>query len=169
MQTLTLGDLKFVAEPSGVVLELGGAARQFALSPHEAGQLEEFLRRHLPRERRTGFRVRIAPLAEGLRKSFHVFIGPAQHRHEAHAVDLSLTGILVEGADLGLTRGRTVPVLLELDGQRCSITGEVVRVDGNLVALHFVESLKGGELSPPEALLGIYRRLETAWLRSRID
>jgi hypothetical protein len=169
MQTLTLGDLRFVAEPSGVVVELDGAARQFALSSHEAGQLEEFLRRNLPRERRTGFRVRIAPLAEGLRSSFHVFVGPAQHRHEVHPVDLSLTGILVEGTDLGLAQGRTITVMLELDGQRCSLTGEVVRMDGDLAALHFVESLKGGELAPPEALLGIYRRLETAWLRSRID
>tara|TARA_Y100001933_G_scaffold257067_2_gene302747 strand:- start:2469 stop:2981 length:513 start_codon:yes stop_codon:yes gene_type:complete len=170
MQTLTLGDLKVVADPSGLVVELGGkGGRQVALSSHEAGQLEEFLRRHLPRERRMGFRVRIAPLADALRASFRVVLGSGAAAQTVRPVDLSLTGILVEGQELRLAPGTELPIALDLDGRRCALTGVVVRAQRDLVALHFIECLQRGELAPPEGLLTIYRRLETAWLRSRID
>jgi hypothetical protein len=170
MQTLTLGDLKVVADPSGLVVELGGkGGRQVALSSHEAGQLEEFLRRHLPRERRMGFRVRIAPLADAVRTSFRVTLGSGAESRTVRPVDLSLTGVLVEGQDLSLAPGTELPVVLDLDGRVCALTGVVVRAQRDLVALHFVECLQRGELAPPEQLLTIYRRLETAWLRSRVQ
>lgn len=170
MQTLTLGEITFVAGPTGLEVRCGAAAEQrFAITMDQAGDLEEFLRRNLPRERRIGFRVRIAPLADRVREAFQVRLDAPSATADVQPVDLSLTGILVEGRGLGLCPGMEVPVSLKLDGRHCMLSGTVVRAQGNLVALHFVESMDGGELTPPEGLLSIYRRLETEWLRSRID
>ena len=46
--------------------------------------------------------------------------------------------------------------------------GAVVRCEGDLIAIHFTDTLKNGELDPPEELLAIYHALEQEWLKSRL-
>lgn len=168
MQSLTLGALTFTADSSGIAVSYGEEpGRRVALSSHDAARLEDFLRQHVPKERRVGFRVRIAPLEDRVRSAFRVQLCTGTRTLEVRPVDFSLTGILVEARGFVVRRGTEFPVHLDFDGLTCRLTASVVRLEGDLVALHFVESLKGGELTPPEALLGMYRRLETEWLRSR--
>lgn len=168
MDTLTLKDLTFVADSAGIAIMVGNAAgKRLSLSSRDAGQLEDFLRRHVARERRVGFRVRIAPLADRTRSAFRAQLAVGGETVAVRPVDLSLTGILLEVRGVPLRRGDEIGIRLAFEGNVCRLTGSVVRLEGELVALHFLESLKGGELSPPEALLNMYRSLETEWLRNR--
>ena len=48
-----------------------------------------------------------------------------------------------------------------------ALEAAVVRVDGQLVALHFLDAMQGGELDPPVQLGPIFSRLEQIYLRRR--
>ena len=115
-----------------------------------------------------GFRVPLRPLSKEVRKAFVVELECEDRKARAYAVDLSLTGILVECDGLAIKETDQITVSLALDGDEVTLTANVVRQQGKLVALHFPECVQGGELEPPEALLGIYRSLELEWLKSRV-
>jgi hypothetical protein len=116
-----------------------------------------------------GFRVPLGPLGERVREAFRVQVGYGQRPVPVRPVDFSLTGILVQAPGLQARRGQRLIVHLTYERLVCHTLGVVVRLQGDLVALHFLESLKHGDLNPPEALMAIYRNLELAWLRSRKD
>lgn len=167
MQKLTLGQLTFVADASGVAVTADGREEPVMLSRGEVSQLELFLRLHGTSERRIGFRVPMEPLAESIRQSFRVQIRVGARILVARCVDLSLTGILVEVTGVAVPRGAEIPIRLNLDDIECRLIATVVRAEDDQIAMHFLQSLKNGELNPPEPLLVIYRSLETEWLRTR--
>jgi hypothetical protein len=169
LDSLNLGRLKVTAGADGVSLALGDEPTQrVALSDRDVGLLQDFLRRHAPGERRLGFRVPFRSLNPEVRAEFEVALCLRGHRHPVVPVDLSLTGILVQSRSFLLPVRMRAGVALTFGDLECTLTGEVVRRDGQLMALHFVESLSNGNLDPPEPLLAIYRRLEQEWLRSRV-
>lgn len=169
MQFLTLGELSLVADVDGLSFVLGGEqGARVTLSPREVGKLEEFLRHNATRERRIGFRVPFSPLNLEVRAGFHVQLQVRGQWVDVTPVDLSLTGILVQGKGLALPVRSQVGVQASFNELNCSLTGEVVRRDGQLLALHFTESISGGDLDPPAPLLAIYRKLEMEWLRHRL-
>ncbi len=169
MQFLTLGELSLVADEDGLSFVVGGEeGARVTITPRQVGQLEEFLRLNATRERRIGFRVPFSPLKDEVRAGFHVQVQVRGRWVEVTPVDLSLTGILVQGKGLALPVHSQVDVQIKYQEIDCTLAGEVVRRDGDLVALHFTESIAHGDLEPPESLLAIYRKLEMEWLRHRL-
>jgi hypothetical protein len=169
VQFLTLGELSLVADVDGLSFVVGGErGARVTLSPRQVGQLEEFLHKNATRERRVGFRVPFRPLKDEVRAGFHVQLQVRGQWMDVTPVDLSLTGILVQGKGLALPVHSQIRVQLRFNELSCALTGEVVRRDGQLLALHFTESISGGDLDPPEPLLAIYRKLEMEWLRHRL-
>jgi hypothetical protein len=169
VQFLTLGELSLVADVDGLSFVVGGEqGARVTITPRQVGQLEEFLRKNATRERRIGFRVPFRPLKDEVRAGFHVQLQVRNQWVDVTPVDLSLTGILVQGKGLALPVRSQVGVQFSFNELNCSLTGEVVRRDGHLLALHFTESISGGDLDPPEPLLAIYRKLEMEWLRHRL-
>ena len=169
MDALNLGRLTVTAGADGVSLVLAEEpAQRVSLSDREVGLLQDFLRRHAAGERRLGFRVPFGSLNPEVRAGFDTRLSLRGRWHPVAPVDLSLTGILVQSRTFMLPVRMRVGVALAFAGVECTLTGEVVRRDGQLMALHFLESLSNGNLDPPEPLLAIYGKLEQEWLRSRV-
>jgi hypothetical protein len=100
----------------------------------------------------------------------HVII--AGHRPlRAQALNLSLTGILIEFAEVTdphLPVGAGLHLTFGLGDQGVSLEGEVVRTHGHQYGIAFRDA--GGAVipDPPEPLGRIVRMLERRWLRERI-
>jgi hypothetical protein len=89
----------------------------------------------------------------------------------ARALNLSLTGMLVEFAEVmdpHLSVGAAVHVTLALGGHRVTLAGEVARTHGCQYGIFFRDAGAAGIVDPPEPLRKIVRILERRWLRERI-
>ena len=86
-------------------------------------------------------------------------------------VDLSLMGILVE---FGFNDVANIPIdaevglELRLDDKVAALKGIVRRRKDNQYGILIADSMKKGELDPPEPLTLIYKELERQWLRKRL-
>lgn len=169
MESLTLGRLTLTAEKAGVTFVLAGEdVSQVTITARQVCKLEEFLKRYAPHERRLGFRVPLDSLSDEVQSDFKVRVRNISSYVKAKPIDMSLTGILLKSKKLRASLGTHVMTKLTLADDSCTLIGKVVRQDGYLWALHFFETVKNGELDPPEDLLSIYRSLETDWLKSRV-
>jgi len=166
MESMSLGKLKLSADDDGVTIAVDGDG--VTITPRQVTAVEDFLRRFAPRERRVGFRVPVGPLNDDVRGHFKVRVRKGRGRVDAVPVDLSLTGVLIEANDVVAAAESRIALELEFDGHFCTLIGAVVRCEGDLIAIHFTDTLKNGELDPPEELLAIYHALEQAWLKSRL-
>ena len=147
MNSLQLGELSLESKQTGVTfIWQGEQVRSVTVLNHQIEALRAFLDAHVSQERRVGFR-----------------------EQSTHAVDLSLTGILVEAPGSDLNEGDQITATLCLSADCVSLNANVVRCNGDLVALHFPACMQNGELDPPESLLNIYRTLELEWLKSRVQ
>jgi len=89
----------------------------------------------------------------------------------AQAVNLSLTGILIEfaeGADPHLAVGAGLTIALSLGKQGVSLAGEVVRTRERQYGIRFRDVWGIPLFDAPEALRMIVRVLERQWLRERV-
>lgn len=165
MSSTDIGKLNLSADESGLRIQLGDA--ETVLSPLEVSRLEEFLNSHAPHERRIGFRVPLVSIPVDTRERFAVLLLVAETSVPLVPVDLSLTGVLVEIPD-GVEPDPVCRLRLCYEHDDCELLASVVRREGGLCALYFLDALQSGELDPPEALLSIFGHLEQAWLQSRI-
>jgi len=127
-----------------------------------------FLRAPKPKtdERRRAFRVTISRLTD-----LAVRVNFKGKTWEVAPVDLSLTGILVqflktEIADIPIDA--EVGIELRFDNKTAALKGIVRRRQGNQYGILLANSLRNGELRPPESLVIIYKELERLWLRRRL-
>ncbi|MBN2397880.1 MAG: PilZ domain-containing protein [Deltaproteobacteria bacterium] len=117
--------------------------------------------------RRRAFRVAV-PSSAGLMVRFAL----KGKSWSATPVDLSLAGILIEfsrseGVDIPVDT--TLSIELRLNDKIATLTGLVRRRDDNQYGILFLESLREGELNPPETLVNIYKEIERQWLRARLE
>ena len=166
MKSISIGKLKLSADATGVTFAVGGEGVKIAAQ--DVGDVEEFLRLFAPHERRVGFRVPMGSLKDSVRQGVKLRVRKGFDWIDAVPVDLSLTGILIKVEDLVVATGSRIALRLEFNDHSCELIGAVVRRDGDLLAAHFTDVLKKGELDPPEALLTVYRALEQEWLKSRL-
>ncbi|MBI3468355.1 MAG: PilZ domain-containing protein [Planctomycetes bacterium] len=114
--------------------------------------------------RRRAFRVPV-PDTSGLR----VEVGTSDGlRWPAQAVNLSVTGILVEfpsDGEPGLAIGATVAVRLSLGSDALEIGAEVKQRAQRAYGLFFPQTVVGETVEPPPALAAIVRTLERYWFR----
>ena len=89
--------------------------------------------------------------------------------HDAVAEDLSMTGILVKCPTLDVTPRTVVTVRIILYDDLAKTEAHVVRSEGNMVALHFTNSMEGGEFSPSGQLGQVFGRLQQLYLRKRAE
>lgn len=169
MASITVGDLSVSADDNGVrfALPTADGAVEIQLEPRDAATIERFLAEQRSGESRTGFRVPVHALQPKLPDELHVSLVYQTRIFDAAIVDLSLTGMLVRVSDLEATKRSTLQVRLILEDHLARLDAQVVRVDGELVALHFGASMSGGELDPPTQLGPIFSRLEQIYLQSR--
>ena len=117
-------------------------------------------------DRRRAFRVPVLR-DSGLRVELRTNDG---HTWRAEAVNLSVTGILVElptAEAPALAIGATVTVRLTLGNDTIEIQGEVNRREQRAVGLSFAETLVRAKVAPPPALAAIVRSLERHWLDTK--
>jgi len=166
MESMNLGKLVVSADESGVTIAVGDEG--VTITPRQVTAVEDFLRRCAPRERRVGFRVPIGPLNDAVREQLKIRVRKGRGRVDATPVDFSLTGILIRATDIVAAAESRIALEMEFAGHFCTVIGAVVRCEGDLMAIHFIDTLKNGELDPPEELLAIYHALEQEWLKSRV-
>ena len=170
MSSITLGGLTFSAGAQHIEIDLSKAnPGPIQLSFRDAASLERFLGLHRQGESRTGFRVPVNPLSAELYDHLAVTIVHQGVIHDAVAVDLSMTGILVTSPSLEVTPKTVVTVRIILFDDLAKVEANVVRCEGNLVALHFTNSMSGGEFSPPAQLGQVFGRLQQLYLRKRAE
>lgn len=165
MSSIDIGKLNLSAGDGGLRVRLGDA--DALLSPMDVSRLEEFLKNYAPHERRIGFRVPLATIPADTRERFQVLLADGRMPVPLLPIDLSLTGALVQLPDQ-VEPDPVCRVQLSYGQDQCELLASVVRRQGDLCALHFLDALRSGELDPPEALLSIFSHLEQAWLQSRI-
>jgi hypothetical protein len=98
-------------------------------------------------------------------------ITESQQLIDAQALNLSLTGILIEfaeGADPHLSAGASLHVALGLGDYILSLAGEVVRTHCHQCGIFFRDPGDAGMADAPEPLRKIVRMLERRWLQERI-
>jgi hypothetical protein len=116
-------------------------------------------------ESRSSFRV---PVLERDRPL--VAVSHQDQRWEVAAVNLSVTGILVEFPSQNVPElevGEEVSVQLKLEDEELALRAEVRRKDKNRVGLFFFEVWKGEQLDPPDELAKIVRRVEMLWFHRK--
>lgn len=162
METLEFNALAVTRHKFGVTLEWRDAdVGSMTLDHDELQTLIEFLQAEMPSERRIGFRV---PLIDA---DLDVSVKTSTGTAAANALDLSLTGILLEVPEQTLEADQHCTVTLRLNDQSAVLAAVTIRTKGNLAAMHFADTMHGSELDPPNELVSIYRSLELAWLKSR--
>ena len=119
-------------------------------------------------ENRNGFRVPIGSLCETTRSNFGVNIEYAGESIEVTAINVSITGILVDHPKLRLPVDGKASIILRYQDNIATIKAIVVRCGGTRISFHFPETLSDGELDPPESIMKVYRALELDWLRERL-
>jgi len=134
-------------------------------------EIIDFLSSHKPggAEQRNGFRVPLESLCAATKSNFRFSIELDGEHIEATAVDVSITGILIDHAELRVVAGESYSVTLEYQDKSATIGATVVRFEGSRISFHFPETLSDGELEPPESLMQVYRALETDWLKERVS
>ena len=167
MNVVTFGSLTARAHEAGVRFEVA-AADCVELSPREVGALASFLTRQRWDETRTGFRVPVHALMREL-ADLKVTLVHQGTIYDCETLDLSLTGMLVRCDAMTAGANLQVEARLVLEDELARLPAEVVRSSNGLVALHFTESMAGGELNPPEDLVSLFRRIERYYLRSRSE
>lgn len=89
----------------------------------------------------------------------------------AQAVNLSLTGVLVEfteASDPHLPVGARLTLAFSLGRQGASLAGEVVRTRHHQYGIRFLDAAGAAVVDAPEELRMIVRVLERRWLRERV-
>ncbi len=118
-------------------------------------------------ERRRAFRVAV-PRSAGLMVRFTL----KGKTRSATPVDISLVGILIElspSAVIDLPIDTTLSIELRLNEKVSTLMGLVRRRNNNRYGILFLDSLREGELNPPESLVNIYKEIERQWLRARLE
>ena len=141
------------------------------LNSESLPEIIEFLRSHRPNadEKRNGFRVPVECLCEATRSNFKFSIEINGEHFEATAVDVSITGILIDHTELNFEVGESYSATLSYQDKTATVGATVVRCDGSRTSFHFPETLCDGELEPPESLMQVYRALEIDWLKERVS
>jgi hypothetical protein len=166
MSSIHIGKLNLHADDERLLLTLEDS--EVMLSPQDVTRLEDFLRKYAPHERRIGFRVPLLSLPSATREQFQICLLDETETIPLTPVDISLTGVLVELPE-SMDADPVLRIRISFDEDSCDLMASVVRRQGALCALHFLDALREGELDPPEVLLGIFGHLEQAWLQSRVD
>lgn len=117
-------------------------------------------------ESRMSFRIPIvqdADLAVSL-------VCPDSESWAAEPLDLSQTGALLQfshNEDPGLSLGDEVKVRIQLGRHAAELHGVIRRAEKRQYGVHFPDTVRGTDLSTPEALQDILDDLERRWLKER--
>ncbi len=166
MPQITIGKLHVSADRKTVTFLVDDA--RVELTAEDVARLEAFLSDHSPQERRVGFRVPVTQLATPAREPFRVHVYADERMLAAQPVDLSLTGIQLATED-EVAVGSRVRITLVHGRHRSRLEASVVRAGGGRCALRFEGVMHGERLDPPDELLVIFRLLEQAFLKTRLE
>lgn len=163
-----IGDI--TAEYDGQTLTLlpaeGGLAINLRLS--QVHELMEFLGSFNPADlkRRQSFRV---PVFDP--RALAVQVGIAGRLHEATAINISVSGILVSFADPEVQPlvDEPVEVRLATAGQSLSLSGIVRSARTQFFGIQFPTVLRNGQFEPPKGLTEIVMQLQRKWLARRAE
>jgi hypothetical protein len=88
---------------------------------------------------------------------------------EPEVVNLSMSGALIQFTDdfPQLSVDTEVALVLSMEGREIELCGTLRRSEGPRWGLTFRESLRGGDIEPPERLAAIVRTLERRWMQQR--
>jgi hypothetical protein len=169
MSKVSFGPLSAESLEEGLRVEIpsNGSHAAAELCPRDAGALASFITRQRWDESRTGFRVPVHALPGDISDHIRVTLVHNSTIYDCEAVDISLTGMLVRCGALRVGANTRVDARILLDEHLARLAAEVVRADGSVLALHFLECMHGGELRPPQDLVALFRRLEQVYLRLR--
>ena len=169
MPEIILGKIKiFLDGRSLIFLDEDKPNSPITLSSNAIEDLVEFLRslNLEATEGRMAFRVAVPRLTDLTAKL--TFNGKTW---TVAPVDLSLMGILVEFATTDVVNipiDAEVGIELRLVDKIAALKGIVRRRKDNQYGILIADSMKKGELNPPEPLVLIYKELERQWLRRRL-
>ncbi len=169
MPEILLGKIKiFLDGRSLIFLDEDKPNSPITLSSNAIEDLVEFLRslNLETTEGRMAFRVTVPRLTDLTAK-----LSFSGKTWTVAPVDLSLMGILVEfsNADVAdIPIDAEVGIEIRLDDKIAVLKGIVRRRKDNQYGILIADSMKKGELNPPEPLVLIYKELERQWLRRRL-
>jgi hypothetical protein len=130
----------------------------------------------LDRPRQTSLRIPTQIASEDLRSAYRVnntrtsglalrLVTADEREWQPEIVNLSMSGALIEFVEDSpqLSVGTEVSLALSMEGREIDLRGTVRRAAGQRWGLIFRESLRGGDIEPPETLAAIVRTLERRW------
>jgi hypothetical protein len=158
------GALSIRHTEAGIELSMGGRSEVVPFASLD--DLIDFVGSVSVRERRMAFRV---PILEDMRGLVQVRVRVGGRARTLELIDLSLSGCRTSSPRGWVMPPEPFPLGLRLEEQRVLLTAEVVRRTPRFTAIRFVDTLRNGDLKPPDALVKIQRALELAWLRGRVD
>jgi len=166
---IELGAVTLDADAQGISLQvrIDEHMLEARLDARDAATLERFLAKRRQGDARSGFRVPLYALLNSLSSDIKVTLVYQGTIYDVHPIDLSLTGMLIRVSQLPVAPGTRLLLRILLHDDLARLEAEVVRVDEDVIALHFLESLKHGQLTPPPALEKILSRLERLYLQNR--
>jgi len=169
MPEIVIGKVKISLDGRSVTfLDQDNPETPVVLPANTTDDLIAFLRSPTPEvtERRMAFRVAVPRLTDLTAK-----VGFKGKTCSATPVDLSLTGILIEFPKTGVVDmpiDSEIAIELRLDNKIAALRGIVRRRNDNQYGILLENSLRNGDLRPPESLVLIYKELERQWLRRRL-
>ena len=168
MQKISIGNLQFRSD--GETLTITARDRpdlSFSLDRDGVEELIDYVTTLAGSafSRRTAFRVPVWD-SSGL----SAVMREGQTESPVTPIDLSVTGMLARlpaEANIDASLDDHVEVTLDFEGQKSTYRAVVRRRDENTCGLLFPETIKDGELDPPDNLLRVVMELQRQWLAKR--
>ncbi len=169
VEHLEVGGVRVSADHAGITLRHPSHTVALSLDLAGVGKLMDFLRSCTVNRfnRRRSFRIPVEPGA-----GLEVEVSIAGVTHGATTGDVSFTGILLEpreGDRLPLTVGDVITITLRLGDDCVTLRSSVRREALEGVGVHFLDSLRAGEVDPVPDLARLMAKLERLWLAARVS
>lgn len=175
MGRLRFGELSMKATEQGVSFYKNDQISALAcVEPDDVPVIIDFLKSYLAdgANRRSGFRLDLTQLRATDHQRVAVAVLTERGRFNVTALDLSLTGMLVDSEFFLGREGEMVMLDITFEGHQALLSANVVRRDecDRHVAFNFPDVMgEDGSLHPPADLSAIFYSLEALWLDESLD
>jgi len=174
MSEIRAANLVIRTQNDKISFEIQGSASNHAvLDYRELPLILEFFNSFIYSQtnRRTGFRIELAPLDQYISKRFNVSVKTNNEQVPVRPMDISTAGIYVKSEQNIGEPGKTVSISLSYDDMSVELPAVIIRQNTSCTytAFRFTGVCKEKEFAPPPQLQSIFHSLEALWLEKSLN